>query len=509
MKRVFRIEDGSLQHRFLQSKAKVQIYGGGFANGKTAASCVKAITLARDYPGSNGLIARATYPKLNDTIRKEFLKWIPQHWIKSFPMSQNASNTCVLTNGTEINFRYIAQQGKQIAETTTSNLLSATYDWIVVDQMEDPEISEKDFLDLLGRLRGQAPYSGIDDSMPRTGPRWFVITCNPTRNWLYRKLVKPLHIYNRLGIVTEDLLMNDDGKPMIELFEGSTYENASNLAGDFIKVLESAYTGQMRERFLLGQWAAYEGLVYPSFNEEMHVTRHEKAIDYLRSLQRNGYKPTWIEAYDHGFAVPACYGFAYVDPYDNVVLLDGFYGKELTIEHMISEIRRIRKIYTDNPFLYNIILADPQLFKRGGGDKRTVGVTVADIFYDNGMGVMMTRGNNNIMNGITKVRGYMEPLQGRKSPFTGLSPAPHLYISDRCEWLVGEIVDYYWKKDEKGMPTDTPNDRNDHAMDMLKYLLSHRPQIGKIVADKLSLPDGFTKWYEREVEEGYRKARYN
>jgi len=176
---VFNLECGGLQEQFLKSKAKIQIYGGGFANGKTATSCIKAIELAQMYPGSNGLIARSTYPKLNDTIRKEFLKWCPEDWIKSFPRSQNASNTCTLNNGTTINFRYIQQQGKSTGEATTSNLLSATYDWIIVDQMEDPEIVHKDFLDLLGRLRGMAKYVGDDPTMPRTGPRWFIITTNP------------------------------------------------------------------------------------------------------------------------------------------------------------------------------------------------------------------------------------------------------------------------------------------------------------------------------------------
>ena len=132
----FRLFKDSLQDRFLNSKAKVQFYGGGFANGKTASACIKAINLAKDYPGSNGLIARSTYPKLNDTIRKEFVKWCPEDWIKSFPRSQNSSNTCTLTNGTTINFRYIQQQGKSHQESTTSNLLSATYDWIVVDQID-------------------------------------------------------------------------------------------------------------------------------------------------------------------------------------------------------------------------------------------------------------------------------------------------------------------------------------------------------------------------------------
>ena len=193
----FRLFERSLQDRFQKSRAKIQLYGGGFANGKTANVCIKAIELAKDYPGCNALMARSTYPKLNDTLRKEFLKWCPEDWIKSFPKSANGSNTCTLKNGSTINFRYIAQQGKNANEATTSNLLSATYDFVVVDQIEDPEIVHKDLLDLLGRLRGMATYEGNDPSMPSSGPRWLLITCNPTRNWVYRELVKPLHDLDR------------------------------------------------------------------------------------------------------------------------------------------------------------------------------------------------------------------------------------------------------------------------------------------------------------------------
>ena len=89
----FKLTRGSLQERFLSSRGKVQIYGGGFANGKTATACIKALRIAMDYPGANILMARSTYPKLNDTLRKEFLKWCPDDWIRSFPKSANASNT--------------------------------------------------------------------------------------------------------------------------------------------------------------------------------------------------------------------------------------------------------------------------------------------------------------------------------------------------------------------------------------------------------------------------------
>jgi hypothetical protein len=155
-------------------------------------------------------------------------------------------------------------------ETSSSNLLSATYDWIVVDQIEDPEITEKDFLDLLGRLRGSAEYTGDDPTMPRTGPRWIVLLCNPTRNWVYRKLVKPLQDYKN-GIPNDNLMTDESGKPIVELFEGSTYTNRDNLPEDFIETLESAYQGQMRSRYLLGEWGAFEGLVYPQYDPVVNM----------------------------------------------------------------------------------------------------------------------------------------------------------------------------------------------------------------------------------------------
>ena len=134
--RRYKIVEGGMHDRFHQSYSKVQFLGGGFGNGKTAAACVKALKLAKDYPGSNGLVARSTYPKLNDTIRREFLLWCPPHWIKRMPSRDE--NTMILKNGSTINFRYVAQRGKE-TEESKSNLLSATYDWIIVDQLEDPE----------------------------------------------------------------------------------------------------------------------------------------------------------------------------------------------------------------------------------------------------------------------------------------------------------------------------------------------------------------------------------
>ena len=497
----YKIYSGSLQERFHKSRAKIQLYGGGFANGKTAAVCIKTIQLAKDYPGANILMARSTFPKLNDTLRKEFFKWLPEHWIQSFT---KVDNTLVLTNGTTVNFRYVAQQGKS-AESTTSNLLSATYDLIVVDQMEDPEITEKDFNDLLGRLRGMARYDGDDKTMPDSGPRWMILTCNPTRNWVYRKLVKPLHDYKQ-GRHSPDLIVHPStGEPLVELFEGSTYENRDNLEPDFIETLEATYQGQMRDRFLLGLWAAYEGLVYPQFDEDYHVINSSLVSNYYMDMMRDRVIPTIIEGYDHGIAVPSCYLLSFVDKVGNVIVCDGFYVTGDTVAGMAARIKRLRRKWAIDES--NAIYADPALFRRTTGSRTVVGETVAGMYEQEG--IRMKRGANNIIDGISKVQGYLSIHGFHKNPVTASIPAPYLYISDHLSFVRDEFTEYYWKRDPQGDQQDKPVDKNDHALDTIKYMLTDRPAVATMLSPLARpLPD-YMRWHEYEERQSTRKHRYS
>ena len=316
----YNLRKESMQWAFHNSQAKIRLIGGGFGNGKTTALVIEALLVAEAYPGANMLLARSTYPKLNDTLRKECLKWCPNEWIKRKPTKDD--NTLILKNGTHINFRYVSQQGKSSdSGATTSNLLSATFDFIGVDQVEDPEISYKDFVDLLGRLRGDTNRrAGANTHWPDNGPRWMVLTCNPTRNWVFRKLVRPLQLYEQAKVRHPDLLVDPKTKEcIIELFEAATYEN-TNLADDFIMGLESAYKGAMRERFLEGKWAAYEGLVYPQYDLLIHSIPRADILEYFKGLIASGIKPNIIEGYDFGLASHSCYGFSLVDYYGNVFL---------------------------------------------------------------------------------------------------------------------------------------------------------------------------------------------
>src|SRR5215217_2512498 len=355
--RSYKIIKGSAAEAFHNSRAKIRLYGGGFANGKTTALVAESLRVASDYPGATMLLGRATFPKLNSTLRREFFKWCPTDWIKSF---NKGDNTCVLHNGTTIDFRYLDQRTSGESEQT-SNLLSANYDYIGVDQIDDAEITEHDFEQMLGRLRGNTEYAGSDPSMPKSGPRLLALTCNPTLGWPFKRIVKPYHDYLK-GIINYDLIcivdehgmpvLDERGRqqPLVSVHEASTYDNAQNLPPDFIQTLEATYRGKMRDRYILGKWVAFEGVVYDDFDETVHVQPYEWMMNHLRSIRADGYELVPVEGYDFGITEPSCYIVGVADTEGVVYLLDGFYERELGIEDQARRIREQRALYAATTF---------------------------------------------------------------------------------------------------------------------------------------------------------------
>lgn len=489
----------SPQWGFANSRAQIQVFGGAYANGKTTASVVtKALRLVADYPGSNGLIARATYPKLNDTIKKVFMEWCPPAWIKRKPTQDD--NTCYMVNGSVVNFRYLSQRGKQSADgSTTSNLLSATYDYAIVDQIEDPEITHKDFLDLVGRLRGTTTYrpvDGDDPTMPSTGPRWLVMTANPTANWFYKEIIQPYHAWQKRGVKTEKLLVSEaTGLPIMELFEGSTYTNKANLPADYLRTMEATYKGQQRERYLMGKWTAYEGLVYGHFDKEVNVITREQALEHIKVCKGRYVQLKVREGYDFGLVSPTCYGFAFVDDHGRVILLDGFYKPNFFYTEHANAIKEIRAKY----YMYGLeakepIYADPDVFRKKVIHGRSTGTSIAQLLTEDGL--TLRPANNDIATGIAKMNAYINGLPDVPHVVTGVRPGPLFYVVEDLDWWFTEVDSYYWRRSSAGTVQDNPTDENDHAMDMTKYMLSKLPDPSEIVIPAHALPPGWMKWQE-------------
>jgi len=500
----FDIDKGSPAHQFLLSRRKVQIIAGGFGAGKTAQLCVKAYMIAKDYPGCRILAARSTYPKLTLSLQPELFKWVPSDKVKSF---NKTDRVLTLTNGSVIEFNYVMQQGRG-KEQQQSNLLSASYDAIIIDQLEDPEFTYKDFLDLLGRMRGTTPFRGSDASMPSTGPRWFMATANPSHNWLYREVVKPT-LDHEQGVPREDVMWDKENQcPLIHVIHTTTYDNQRNLSSDYIQTMEATYSGQMRERYLMGKWGAFEGLVHPDFSNDHHVLPHESICEIMDTYEREGLTLKCIEGHDHGIAVPSCHLMAFVDAFGNIFVFDGIYQSGGHIERIANAIKHKRRTYDD--LSYGMPFADPAMMKRNQHSASGTVLTVADLFREQGSGLQ--RANKDIMAGVEKINGYLVPKYGRPDPLRRpYAESPALFFSSKLTWLIDEIADYRWQQDSDGSYKDKPIDRNDHAMNALRYLLTPRPEFSAMrnqqqrdVERKASI----YSWTEHEEQQDTRRHRY-
>jgi hypothetical protein len=205
-----------------------------------------------------------------------------------------------------------------------------------------------------------------------------------------------------------------------------------------------------------------------------------------------------IEAYDHGMAAPACYGWGFTDSFGNVFLMDGYYESELLLSQIVDRIHEHRKFISKEmgfDFIFKPILADPAIFRRTPtNDAKSVGITVSGMLREND--IRCRRANNDIVSGVAKVSGYLELDKFHTNPFTGEVGAPRFYISSRCHWFDKEIVDYYWKKDTAGNYEDKPRDINDHAMDMTKYFFTDRPRVSLYKRRVTELPKRYLRWGE-------------
>jgi PBSX family phage terminase large subunit len=208
------------QRRFMESIAKELMYSGSFGAGKSRVGCEKGLFLSLKYPNNKGLIIRKTFASLRLTTMDTWERYVcAPEYITSFPKD---THICKLKNGSEIIFLGLNDSPERIG--------SLEVGWIFID--EAIEFDESDYVMLQGRLRlNTVPF------------RQMLMATNPAsgQHFLYRKFF------------TEQ-------DPDCEVIEANSLDNPYN-PQDYTDNLMKL-KGRYKERYVLGQWIGYEGLVY-------------------------------------------------------------------------------------------------------------------------------------------------------------------------------------------------------------------------------------------------------
>jgi len=204
-----------------------------------------------------------------------------------------------------------------------------------------------------------------------------------------------------------------------------------------------------------GRYVQFGGLIYGSFNENYHTVSDFKVPD------------NWsvYASMDHGLRNPTSWHWHTVDPIGRFITFAEHYEAEQTIDYHAMKYHQMSERLGREP-IYNI--GDPSIRAR---DKITM-TSVQQEYIKHGIYIIL--GNNDKIAGINRLRSYLK---------LGPDKKPMWLIDRRCEKLIWEIKRYRGKKylhkkvaAEHNLPEE-PVDRDNHALDDVRYFVMSRPDI--------------------------------
>jgi hypothetical protein len=415
------------QGEFHGCNAKYRAFGGGFGNGKTSGGCAEGFFLAMEYPGSIGLIARATRPELKATTQHVFFEggggdprtdWTgcPQELVRSWNKSEQK---LVLVNGSIIYFWPLDDPAK---------LTNLNLGWFLIDQAE--EVPEDMFLMLIGRLR------------QRNAPRKGMILFNPNgHDWIWRRWV-------------HDRMMDH------ELIHAKTTDNPT-LPSDYMRAFD-AYPESWRKRFMEGSFDVFTDQIWPEFDREIH------AISPFAI-------PPWfeiIEGIDHGRRNPTAVLWAAFDDIGNCFIVDEHYEAGRRVSHHAGKILKKRQTWG----VPNYTVIDASAAQKDPNTERSV----IDEYYD--YGILTIPSDRHKIARVNRVAEWLRRDPEHPHPLTmehSEEGWPRIYIFKNCPNLIEHVPQYRWKPlppTAKVDAAEEPLKKDDHDVDALGYILMTRPR---------------------------------
>ena len=285
----------------------------------------------------------------------------------------------------------------------------------------------------------------------------FIVGNTAGHNWIYE-------IFKRHGVPKNHLLV-----------EAATIEHAHILPPDYLENLKTL-PAKLYKRFVENSWDVTEGLVYDEYDAKVHDVEPFTIPD------------TWEKGFvlDHGFRNPTA-GLWYAIDYDGIVYLyDEHYQSEKPISYHADKIKE-RSITTG--------LCDPSLFNKTQNRGNHI-FSIADEYKDLGINLYPAYRYQEDAN-IARVNEFFK--SGRIKVFKTL------------ENFKREISAWKWKEIRPAAANlnlpEVPEDKDNHLMDDLRYLIASRFNQSEKPKDK---PEPYSlDYYDRQAEHAKAMLEHN
>ncbi len=256
------------------------------------------------------------------------------------------------------------------------------------------------------------PESFVNQALARCsvdGARlWF--SCNPENpsHWFYADWIKRHRERNALYL-------------------HFSMEDNPSLSEKTLERYKSMYSGVFYQRYVLGEWVAAEGLVYPMFSEEKHLT------------DKQGGPGTYYISIDYGTINPTAMG-----------LWRLYNGEAVMEKEYYHDSRKTHRQKTDEEYYQDLVdFAGNIPIERVIIDPSAASFRLC-IRQHGKFNVISA--DNSVLDGIRMTGSLLS--QGR------------IKIHESCENTIDEFYSYMWDEDS---PEDAVIKENDHCADMIRY----------------------------------------
>jgi PBSX family phage terminase large subunit len=402
------------------------LYAGGYGSGKTTTAAAEMLKLILETPKGTSLIGAATYNQLEQTAQKTFLEMLPEEFIASRSVQKNYVE---LINGHRVLFRSLDDEGK-------ARSLNLSFWWIE----EASEVGYDYFVQLQTRLRNHTTQNHRG-----------ILSSNPDLGWIRTDfLLRSANIYNAQ-------------EPYFVPEEDKNNEYATHVAPTHLNTYlppgfyASTAAGKPQfwiNRYLNGSFSYSEGAVYQTFGD--HIVKPFKI------------PPHWerMGGADFGIRDETVLLMAAIDPDSGIVYLyDEYYKNNMPVpEHA----KRMKEMVEKVPYgKLRFLVGDPAGKRNNINDMRSIFDHYAEY------GLWFKDGNNRIDAGLAKVNAYFS--------------LDRLKVFSSCVNTIREGLNYKYKPEEldsKKNPDNKPIDKDNHAMDSLRYLINELPDNPDLLMQK-------------------------
>lgn len=258
-----------------------------------------------------------------------------------------------------------------------------------------------------------------------------------------------------LTFVYNEIFMNRHNDPEV-WYEFVEWSDNPYLDKAEIAALETSLDERVLQSRRYGRFAtAAEGLVYPEFDENVHV------------IEPFTVPAEWQDniSIDPGLNNPLSAHWYAVDHDDNVYVLYEHYEAGRDVDHHAAAIKRICEKLgwkRDSRGRINALIDSAAKQRTLAGVK-----SVVELFYERGI-MVDPNVEKDLFSGIARVKSYLNMKNG----------LPNLYIFSNCVNLIRELKGYRWGSG------DVPRKVDDHSLDEMRYYLMTRPKNTPTVAEK-------------------------